>query len=57
MGRNTEALKQELIRLSQELVEGTQEERPEEELEKIRQRILVISFALSDDTRKIHDFH
>jgi hypothetical protein len=54
---NSETPKQELIRLSKELRDGIQEKRSKEELEKIRQRISMINFTLSYDSRKIHDIH
>jgi hypothetical protein len=59
MDKNDEIinLRQELMKLYQELLDGNITKRPIEELEAIRQKITDITFKLSDDTRKIKNLH
>ncbi len=57
MNSETETLKQQLLKLTKELLDGTEKKRPMHELEEIRQKISDISLAISADDRKIHDIY
>ncbi len=57
MNSETELLKQKLLELTKELLDGTKMKRPMHELEEIRQKIADISLTLSTDDRKIHDIY
>ena len=57
MNSETERLKQQLLELTKELLDGTKADRPMQELEEIRQKIATISLTLSNDNRKIHDIY
>jgi hypothetical protein len=50
-------LRQELMKLYQELLDGNIEKRPFPELEAIRKKITDITFKLSSDARKIKDIN